>query len=321
MAERALVIGASGISGGGMIAELLEAGIETWGTTRYRSFGGVWEQYISRIHNAYADVMDLSSLLHVLKESNPTQIYYMAAIASIPYASVVPLITYQTNVMGWVNMLEAVRFWNGNARILCPGSCAQYGLTAKTHVPLTEESPFLPQTAYAASKCALDAIAYQYWDQWKIPIVRTRTFYLAGPGQVESYACASFAAQVARAEAGRQEVIKHGNLEAERDYMDVRDASHAYRFLLERGRAGEAYNMCSGHGTKMSWVLDTLKGMAKRPIKTEVEQARMRPAEIPTIVGSPAKLQNETGWKPRYTMEKTLADMLDYARHQLKNEE
>jgi len=319
MRERAIVVGASGISGGALIAELIEAGTEVWATARYRSRGGHWEKYLDSAHLVHADVLDLRSLWGILTEANPSQIYYLAAIVSVPFSSQVPLVTYQTNVMGWVNMLEAVRMWNGTARILWSGSGDQYGWSANEHRPLREEAPFLPATAYAASKCAQDLIAYQYFRQWKLPILRTRTFYLAGPGQVESYACASFAHQVARVEAGEQDVIKHGNLDAERDYLDIRDVARAYRLLAEKGIPGEAYNVCSGRVIRMSDALETLRLKARCPIATESDPSRMRPSEVPCVLGSPEKLKAATGWAPKYSMDETLAEMLEYARQAVRS--
>lgn len=315
MADRVLVIGASGISGGALIGELVDTGLEVWATARYRSRGGPWEAQANKVRFEFADVNDLPSLVAILRQSNPRHIYYLAAIVSVPFTNKVPVATCQTNVVGWVNLLEAVRIWGGSLdKLVWSGSGDQYGRSALTHNPLKEDAPFLPPTAYSASKCAQDLFAYQYFDQWKLPIIRARTFYLTGPGQVESYACASFAHQVARVESGRQQVIRHGNLDAARDYLDIRDIAVAYRLLAEKGCAGEAYNICSGRAVKMSFVLDTLRGLAKKPIPTETDPTRMRPSEIPTVVGCPDKLVAATGWKPARNMETTLREMLNYAR-------
>lgn len=320
MSDIALVIGASGISGSALVAELIASGMSVCATARYRSRGGMWETYRDRMRLIYADVLDLSSLIRALREASPRYVFYLAATVSVPFTNAVPISTYQTNVIGWVNMLEAIRLWQGDARVVWAGSGDQYGRSAIQHQPLTEDCPFKPTTGYAASKCAQDIIAYQYFDQWDLPIVRARTFHLAGPGQVESYAFASFAMQVARVEANQQEVIRHGNLDAARDYTDVRDVARAYQLLAESGSPGEAYNVCSGKAVRMADVLEGFRRLANCPIPTEQDPARMRPSEVPTVVGDNDKITLATGWTPQRSLADTLKDMLDYARTEVQRQ-
>ncbi len=315
--QRPLVVGASGLSGGALVAALLEDGADVWATVRSRSRGGTWERHRDAVHLAYADVLDLSSLLRVLRQASPTHVYYLAGAVSVAYTESVPITTYQTNVLGWAHMLEALRLWGEKPRVVWVGSGDQYGRSAVDHCPLREDAPFRPTTAYAASKCAQDAAAYQYFDQWGLPVVRARTFHVAGAGQAESYACASFAAQVARVEAGRHTSVRVGNLEAQRDYLDIRDAARAYVMLAERGRPGEAYNVCSGRTTSLEAILETLKGLATCPVPVEPDPSRMRPSPVPRVLGSHEKITAETGWVPRRSLDTTLHEMLEEARRSL----
>lgn len=136
---------------------------------------------------------------------------------------------------------------------------------------------------------------------------------LAGPGQVESHACVSFAHQVARIETGGQEMLKHGNLDAGCDDLDLHDVARAYRLPAEEGSPGEAYNVCSGQATSIRDVLETLQRNARCPIATESEPSRMRPSEVPCVPGSPEKLKVATGWAQKYSIKEALAEMLEYA--------
>ncbi len=318
MGHSVLVVGGTGLSGAAAVSAFCREGDDVWATGRYRSPRTIPEHEGKDIHWLLADVNDMSSLILALKASQPQEILYLAATVSIPYAISVPTSTVQTNVVGWVNMLEAIRAVGSEARIVLVGSGDQYGRTANDRSPLTEEAPFRPASAYAASKCAQDLLAAQYADQWDLPIIRARTFYIAGPGQVESYACASFAAQVARVEAGLQDSVRHGDLTARRDYVDIRDAAEAYRALLRHGLAGEAYNVCSGSAISMQHVLDTLVGLAQCPITLTPDPARMRPSIIPEILGSREKITALTGWSPQRPFEQTLSDMLESARRDVE---
>ena len=148
-----------------------------------------------------------------------------------------------------------------------------------------------------------------------------RPFNHIGPGQTEHFVTAAFARQVARIEAGLQEpIISVGNLEAERDFTDVRDTVRAYHLAITQGEPGEVYNIGSRMGYKMQWILDTLVSMSKIAVEVRQDPARMRPADIPQLICDPAKFYKLTGWQPQIPVKQTLADILEYWREKVKRE-
>jgi GDP-4-dehydro-6-deoxy-D-mannose reductase len=178
-----------------------------------------------------------------------------------------------------------------------------------------------PQNAYALSKVAADDLGLLYAESYGVKVIRTRTFSHTGPGQGPRFALAGWADQLARIEAGRVAAeIKVGNLEGVRDYGDVRDVVRAYRLLLERGRPGEAYNVCTGKGHIMRHLLDSLCAIAGfRPTIVQ-EPTRVRTRDSDFLVGDPGKVERETGWTPEIPIENTLEDLYREARARVRAE-
>ena len=217
---------------------------------------------------------------------------------------------FEANVLGTWNLLEAVRREAPRARLLVVGTGESYGPQPEG-TRVTEEAPFRPVSPYAFSKAAADAGAAACAAAWGLDVVRIRAFSHTGPGQTVRFAAPSFAEQIAAIEAGaREPVLEVGNLDVTRDLLDVRDVVEAYGELLVRGRSGSAYNVCRGEGVRLTDLVQGLAERARVQVRIEVQAARVRPADVPYLVGDPSALEREVGWRARIPLARTLDDLL-----------
>jgi GDP-4-dehydro-6-deoxy-D-mannose reductase len=186
-------------------------------------------------------------------------------------------------------------------------------------IPITESNPLRPLSPYAVSKVAQDFLGYQYFKSYGMKIVRTRAFNHTGPRRGEVFVTSNFARQLIETELGKRgPVLYVGNLDAVRDFSDVRDVVRAYALALEKGTPGEVYNIASGKGIKIKDLLAKLVEMTRVEIKIEKDPSRLRPSDVQLLTGSPEKFQKATGWKPEIPFERTLRDLMDYWRTALK---
>jgi len=251
----------------------------------------------------------------LLKEVRPERIVHLAARASVADSLRDPWGTFAVNAGGTVSLLEAAAAAAPVARILIIGSAEAYGEVREEELPLTEGRPLQPLTPYGISKAATEQLARFYGRARRLRVVVARAFNHTGPGQEPTFVCSDFARQIARIEAGLgSAVIRVGDLTARRDFSDVRDVVRAYVLLLEKGDAGEVYNVCSGKAWSIGEILDILRGLAESPIAVEADPTRGRSEDVPTLVGSFAKLEAATGWRPGIPLERTLKDLLDFWR-------
>ena len=251
----------------------------------------------------------------------PDYVFHLAAQSNVQRAFADPEATIINNVVGQLNLLDALRALTPAARVMIACSSEQYGLVRLEDLPIDEDTPFRPNNPYAVSKIAQDALALQYFLAYGQPTVRVRSFNHIGPGQSEQFVSAAFARQVALIEAGKQEPIMYvGNLDAERDFTDVRDVVRAYHLSITGGEPGEVYNIGSGKGYSIQWILDTLVGMSTVQVEVRQDPARMRPADIPALVCDPSRFYARTGWRPQIPLEQTLRDILEYWRGVVERE-
>jgi GDP-4-dehydro-6-deoxy-D-mannose reductase len=195
------------------------------------------------------------------------------------------------------------------------GSAEEYGIAPEGGAALREEAPLAPVSPYALSKVWQEELGGYFARVERWPISFTRTFNHTGPRQSPDFVCADFARQIARIELRLADpVLRVGNLAAARDFLDVRDVAAAYRAILERGRPGVPYNVCSGRAWPVADLLRILLGHAVIKIKVEVDVSRRRPVDIPVLLGDPARLKTDTGWEPRVGMEESLRDLLEHWR-------
>jgi GDP-4-dehydro-6-deoxy-D-mannose reductase len=275
----------------------------------------------SRAELIEVELEDAASVEGALDGLVPERVVHLAAQSSPQQSWVDPEGTFRTNVLGLLHLLGLFRKRSLTPRVLVIGSGEEYGLVSERDLPLSEDAPLRPLTPYATSKVAQGMLALQYALGAGIPSIRTRTFHHTGPGRGAAFAESSFARQIAEIEAGlRPPVVEVGNLEAVRDFSDVRDVVRAYWALLDRGESGAVYNVCSGRSTPIRHILDTLIAVSGSKVEVRVDPARMRPIEVPAIVGDPGRLVRATGWQARIPLTRTLTDLLDSVRADLRAE-
>jgi GDP-4-dehydro-6-deoxy-D-mannose reductase len=317
---KVLITGITGFAGS-HLAELLLAehpDVEVFGTYRWRSRMDNIEHLDRRIHLLEADLRDFTSLHKALETSRPDAIFHLAAQSFVPASWSAPNETITTNLTGQTNLFEAVRLLELDPVIQIACSSEQYGLVLPDEVPIKETNPLRPLSPYAVSKVAQDFLGYQYFQSYGMKVIRTRGFNHTGPRRGQVFVTSNFCYQVASIEAGLQEpVIRVGNLDAIRDFTDVRDMVRAYWLAVNKGKPGEVYNIASGEGISIRDLLDKIIALAQVEVKIEVDPARLRPSDVEILLGDASKFRADTGWEPRIPFDQTVADLLDYWRGQL----
>lgn len=266
-----------------------------------------------------ADLADRVTIRALVAAVRPDLVFHLAAQASVAAAWKDPAGTLVNNVVGQINLLDAVVELCPGARVLVVGSAEEYGLVQPGELPIGEAQPFRPNNPYAVSKIGQDMLGYQYFVARKLAVVRVRPFNHIGPRQRDDFVAAGFARQVAEAEAGLiPPIIRVGNLEARRDFTDVRDVARAYWLALVDGEPGDVYNVASGRSVAIRELLETLLSLSRRPLAVEQDPSRLRPSDVPDLVGDASKLRARTGWAPERSLGETLRDTLEYWREQVR---
>jgi GDP-4-dehydro-6-deoxy-D-mannose reductase len=226
----------------------------------------------------------------------------------------------QVNVIGTLNLLEAMRQLDLDAPIVLPSSAEVYGAVPETAQPIKEDQPFRPVSPYGVAKAAVDLLGLQYFETFRIRTIRLRLFNNCGPRQPERFVVSGLARQLAEIEAElRPPQVHAGNLEIRRDFLDVRDAVRAYWAAATLGQPGEVYNVASGRARSIREVLDGLCRLSEaRKVEVVFDAARLRPADIPTLCGDPSRFRLTTGWEPAVPFEQTLHDTLMYWRSRVR---
>jgi len=302
---RVLITGARGFVGPHLLARLAAAGAEVSGMGPEPDAGGLtlrgW---------FVADLREPESLAAALAAARPTHVVHLAAQSSAAASFADATGTFEVNTLGTWRLLEAVRAVAASARVLVVGTGEIYG----PQLPgsrTTEDAPFRPVSPYALSKAAADAAAEVAVRALGLDVVRVRAFGHVGPGQTTRFFLPAFAEQVAAIESGRSEpVMQVGNLDVVRDLTDVRDVAAAYVALLERGERGGAYNVCRGEGVRLADVTAGLVARARVPLRVEVDPARLRPADVPYLVGDPGRIAAATGWSAVIPLADTVTEVL-----------
>jgi len=317
---RVLITGITGFAGSHLAEYILNhhPDVEVYGTVRWRSRMENIRHIENRVELFEADLKDIVSLQSCLAHVKPDRIFHLAAQSFVPTSWKCPAETFAINAIGQVNLFEAVRSLNLSPRIHVAGSSEEYGQVNADEVPMKETNPLRPLSPYAVSKVAQDLLGYQYFRSYGMHIVRTRGFNHTGPRRGEVFVTSTFAKQIAEIEAGKREPIIHvGNLEAKRDFTDVRDMVEAYWLTLEKGEDGEVYNIGSGVARSMKEVLETLLSLSKVNVRVEVDARRLRPSDVPILVSDSSKFVKLTGWKPKIPFVQTMGDLLDYWRERV----
>jgi GDP-4-dehydro-6-deoxy-D-mannose reductase len=314
--RRVLVTGVTGFAGSHLVDYMLERGdCEIFGILRWRSRTENIEHFTSQVTLVECDLRDATSTHDTLAKVKPDWIFHLAAQSFVPTSWIAPTESLTTNVLAQVHIFEAVRRLGLPCRIQLACSSEEYGMVFPNEVPIKETNPLRPLSPYAVSKVAQDLLGYQYWMSWKVDSVRTRGFNHEGPRRGPVFVASDFAKQIADIEKGRKPpVLSVGNLDAKRDFTDVRDMVRAYWLALEQCEPGEVYNICSGRAWVIRDVLDVLLGLSKTKIEVKQDPARLRPSDVPILLGDNTKFVKATGWQPTIPFEQTLKDMLEYWR-------
>jgi GDP-4-dehydro-6-deoxy-D-mannose reductase len=306
---KALIIGGAGFVGGYLIRELRAGGWDVSATCLEN------EKITEECTVRTLDILKKDDIKPLLEEIRPDVIYHLAAQSSVALSWKRPQLTAEINVVGTINVLEAVRESGIKPRLLLIGSGEEYGFIRPEACPLNESEPLRPGNIYAATKACQGMIGEIYARAYDMDIVMVRAFNHSGPAQAPIFVISDFCRQIAEAEKGlREPVMKVGNLSAKRDFTDVRDVVRAYRLLGEHGVSGRTYNVGRGKAVEIQYILDTALSMAKVPITVTTDPARMRASDIPVIEPDTALIYSDTGWKASITMEQTIADTLEYWR-------
>jgi GDP-4-dehydro-6-deoxy-D-mannose reductase len=259
------------------------------------------------------DITDRSLVFDAFDAHRPDVVYHLAAWSEVGASWQDPTKCLRVNVEGTANVLDAARA-NGVQRVLVVGSSEEYGKVAPGTARLDEDAPLRPMTPYGASKVAASYLALQAWLGGGLETVRVRAFSHTGAGQSDRFVVPALARRIVVAEHEGAQTIAVGNREPVRDLSDVRDIVRAYRLLVERGTAGEVYNVCRGSGVTVGEIADRLAARASRPLELVVDDELVRPVEVPYLVGDPSKIVAATGWAPEHSLDDTLDGVLADAR-------
>ena len=309
---RVLVTGVSGFAGPAVVSAFAARGHAVHGFSRQAPGGDVG----SPLTFHAGDVRDVAALARVTSDVAPDAIVHLAAIAEPGAAESDPATAYDVNLGGTLAVLAAARSASRKPRLLLVSSSAVYGAVGAADQPIGEDTPIRPLGVYGASKAAAEIAALQWQRAYGVDVVVARPFNHTGPGQRPAYVCAALASQAAAIEAGRQPaVLTVGNVDPVRDIGDVRDVAAGYVALVERGRAGAVYNLCTGQGVSVAEIIAQLRTLARVPMRARMDPERRRSRDVERIVGSHARATAETGWAPRIPLIDTLVTVLDDWRH------
>jgi GDP-4-dehydro-6-deoxy-D-mannose reductase len=264
------------------------------------------------LKNVQADLNDRKHIAVILEKFQPHQIIHLASDSSVAHSWQAPVESFQNNTNIFLNLVESVRMLQFPCRILSIGSSEEYGVVDAKHIPIREETPFNPVSPYAVARVSQELLSRIYAHGYGMDIVITRSFNHIGPGQKDNFVISSFAKQIMAIKKGSGSGLQVGNIEVIRDFLDVRDVVKAYMLLLEKGRSGQVYNICSGKGYSLKEVLDKMLAIAGVDAGYQINEQLIRPADNPVIIGSNEKIKTECGWQPEISIEQSLKDILDY---------
>jgi GDP-4-dehydro-6-deoxy-D-mannose reductase len=244
----------------------------------------------------------------------PDYLIHLASYSSVAFSWKSPITSFVNNTNILLNTLEILRKIDLGCRIISVGSSEQYGNVDISEIPLVEEHPLKPVSPYAVARVSQELLSKIYFDSYNMDIIMTRSFNHLGSGQKDIFAIPSFIKKIKEGiRLNQKEVtIVTGNISIIRDFTDVRDVVRAYIGLIEKGKVGEVYNVCSGIGYSLREILDIIGDLLDVKIKTVINQKLIRPNDNQVIIGSRKKLSSEIGWEPKISIKQTLMDMLEY---------
>lgn len=314
---RVLITGVTGFAGSHLADYLLDEhpDVEIFGTYRWRSRMDNIEHLGAKLELLECELRDPSSVRWAVERARPDAVFHLAAQSFVPSSWSAPGDTVLSNLNGQINLFEAIRSLDLDPVVQIACSSEQYGLVHKDEVPIKETNPLRPLSPYAVSKVGQDFLGYQYFQSYGLKVVRTRGFNHTGPRRGDVFVVSNFARQVVRIELGlAPPVIRVGNLDAVRDFTDVRDMVRAYWLAVTKARPGEAYNIATGEGLTIREMLDRLIALSETEVTIEVDPTRLRPSDVEILIGDSSKFRADTGWEPQVPFDRTLRDTLDFWR-------
>ena len=317
-----LITGINGFAASHLCDLLLANGEDVIGVARDPSKNENIKHHGDRVRVLQCDVGSWEEIHQVLSKTRPQRIYHMASLSYVPTAHLNWREAFQTNVFGTLHLFEAVREHEIDARIMCVGSSEEYGVIFQEDLPVRESNPLKPVTLYGVTKASAGLLANSFVHREGLDVISVRPFNHTGPRQSDRFVCSSFARQIVEIELGRRGFLMVGNLDAERDFMDVRDTVKAYRVLMERGDRGGVYNVCSGKTVSIRNIVDIFRTIAEKPFEVKCETSRFRSERPVHSYGDHSLLTMRTGWSPEITLEQSLRDVYLYWKERLtKNQE
>jgi GDP-4-dehydro-6-deoxy-D-mannose reductase len=314
---KVLITGITGFAGSHLADYLLteHPEVEIWGTYRWRSRMDNIEHLAPTLRLVECELRDASSVRWALEKARPDAVFHLAAQSFVPSSWTAPGDTVLSNLSGQINLFEAIRGLGLDPVVQIACSSEQYGMVLPDEVPIKETNPLRPLSPYAVSKVGQDFLAYQYFQSYGLKVIRTRGFNHTGPRRGDVFVTSNFARQVARIELGLSPpVIRVGNLDAVRDFTDVRDMVRAYWLAVTRAKPGEVYNIATGVGITIRELLERLIALSEVEVTLETDPDRLRPSDVEILIGDASKFRADTGWEPRVPFDQTLRDTLDFWR-------
>jgi GDP-4-dehydro-6-deoxy-D-mannose reductase len=304
---RTLITGGTGFVGQYLCRSLLSDGAEVFTFSIDPPPSGMGARY----EHIQGDLRDEKVVEDLLADLKPAHVYHLAAISAVPVSWQKPRLTFDLNVWGTYNLLQASARLTTCPRVLNVSTGAVYAACDEI---LTESSPLQPANPYAASKAMAELVRFQFP---RLPVITTRSFNHSGPGQTTDFVLPALAKQVADIQSGSVPAIIHvGALDVERDFLHVADVISAYRLLIDQGRPGEVYNVSSGEPRKLTEALERLCGIAGVRPEIRTDSTKIRAEQVRRIFADSEKLRQHTGWRPQKSWNDLLHDLLEYWRHQ-----
>lgn len=266
----------------------------------------------------HLDIRNQAHVFAIMKEARPDWVFHLAAVSNVRHSWERRIEALETNILGTHNVFEAVKEFSPQARLLFASSSNVYAEKDLEEQKFREEDPTRAVSPYAFTKLSGELLSRFYIDSEGLQVVIARAFPHTGPGQSPDFVCSDWARQLVCIEKGLAEpVIQVGNIHVARDFTDVRDVVRAYMLLLEHGEVGQIYNIASGNAETLKAILDNLLELSSASVEVQIDQKKLRKADIPILVGDSSKLKKATGWEPVLPLRQTLSDLLAYWRHNL----
>jgi GDP-4-dehydro-6-deoxy-D-mannose reductase len=304
---RVFLTGVTGFAGSHLAESLLADGCNVYGLV-HPSSGHLPHPDHEKFTPVVGDLTDIDGLKAAFGEAEPEIVYHLGGISSPAQSWIHPAMTLAINAGGTANILEAAQV-TSKPKVIVVTSALLYGSLKDSDLPVNEETPPSPSHPYAVSKWTAGVLTKLYWKRYSLPVIEARPFNHIGPRQARGFVVPDFASQLAKIKSGKMDpVLKVGNLQAARDFTDVRDITRAYRLLADKGVAGEPYLICSGAPISIQLLVDKLINISGIEVEIVKDPERYRPLETPVIFGSNAKINKDTGWLPTISLEKSLTD-------------